>query len=113
MNKELIVRCAGQFIPQSVDDFVGDNVVSRQSGDLTGARLVARQIEKAVRMANANGQSPLKFQFNGKPGMGKSALVQYLQHLTGCAYPTRVIRSWSLWAVVSSNKQTGFAGKTM
>ena len=25
----------------------------------------------------------------------------------------RVIRSWSLWAVVSSDKQTGFAGKTM
>jgi replication-associated recombination protein RarA len=84
MNKELIARCAGQFIPKSVDDFVGDNVVSRQSGDLTGARLVARQIEKAVRMANANDQSPLKFLFNGKPGLGKSALVQYLQHLTGC-----------------------------
>ena len=84
MNKELIARCAGQFIPKSVEDFVGDNVVSRQSGDLTGARLVARQIEKAVRMANANDRCPLKFLFNGKPGLGKSALVQYLQHLTGC-----------------------------
>ncbi|HWY32317.1 MAG TPA: AAA family ATPase [Candidatus Acidoferrum sp.] len=81
---ELIARCAGQFIPKSADDFVGENIVSRQSGDQTGARLVARQIEKAVRLANQNGQSPLKFLFNGKPGLGKSALVQYLQHLTGC-----------------------------
>ncbi len=81
---ELIARCAGQFIPKSVDDFVGDNVVSRQSGDQTGARLVAQQIARAVRLANQNGQTPLKFLFNGKPGLGKSALVQYLQHLTGC-----------------------------
>jgi len=81
---ELIARCAGQFIPKSADDFVGDNIVARQSGDQTGARLVAQQVAKAVRMANANGQTPLKFLFNGKPGLGKSALVQYLQHLTGC-----------------------------
>ena len=81
---ELIARCAGQFIPKSADDFVGENIVSRQSGDQTGARLVARQIEKAVRLANQNGMSPQKFLFNGKPGLGKSALVQYLQHLTGC-----------------------------
>lgn len=81
---ELIARCSGQFTPKSVDDFVGDNIVSRQSGDQTGARLVAQQIAKAVKLANANGQTPLKFLFNGKPGLGKSALVQYLQHLTGC-----------------------------
>jgi replication-associated recombination protein RarA len=81
---ELIARCSGQFTPKSLDDFIGDNVVSRQSGDQTGARLVAQQIEKAVRLANQHGQTPLKFLFNGKPGLGKSALVQYLQHLTGC-----------------------------
>lgn len=81
---ELIARCAGQFIPKSADDFIGNNFITRPTGDQTGARLVARQIEKAVRMANQNGQSPLKFLFNGMPGLGKSALVQYLQHLTGC-----------------------------
>ena len=81
---ELISRCSGSFIPTSADDFIGDNVISRQSGDQTGARLVARQIEKAVRMADKNGRAPLKFLLNGKPGLGKSALVLYLQHLTGC-----------------------------
>jgi len=81
---ELIARCAGQFMPKSVDDFVGDNIVSRQAGDQTGARLVAQQIAKAVKLANLNGQTPLKFLFNGKPGLGKSALVQYLHYLTGC-----------------------------
>jgi hypothetical protein len=82
--KELIAQCSGTFIPQTVDDFIGDNIVTRTSGDQTGARLVGRQIEKAVRMANQNDKSPLKFLFNGNPGLGKSALVLYLQHLTGC-----------------------------
>jgi DNA polymerase III delta prime subunit len=81
---ELIARCAGQFIPQSADDFIGENIVSRQAGDQTGARLVAQQLARAVRLANQNGRTPLKFLFNGKPGLGKSALVQYLLHLLGC-----------------------------
>jgi replication-associated recombination protein RarA len=81
---ELIARCSGSFIPKSVDDFIGNNVVSRTSGDQTGARLVAVQIEKAVRLANQYGRTPLKFLLNGNPGLGKSALVQYLQTLTGC-----------------------------
>jgi replication-associated recombination protein RarA len=81
---ELIARCAGLFTPKSADDFVGNNIVARQSGDQTGARLVAQQIAKAVNLANQNDRTPLKFLFNGKPGLGKSALVQYLQHLTGC-----------------------------
>ena len=80
---ELIARCAETFVPQSADDFIGNNVIERQSGDQTGAHLVARQIEKAVRLANKNGRTPLKFLFNGKPGLGKSALVKYLQVLTG------------------------------
>ena len=81
---ELIARCAGRFIPKTVDDFVGDNIVTRQSGDQTGARLVAQQIAKAVKLANQNEQTPLKFLLNGNPGLGKSALVLYLQHLIGC-----------------------------
>ena len=79
---ELLARCAGTFTPKSVDDFIGNNIIERQSGDQTGARLVALQIEKAVRLADKHGQTPLKFLFNGKPGLGKSALVQYLQTLT-------------------------------
>ena len=62
---ELLARCAGTFTPKSVDDFIGNNIIERQSGDQTGARLVALQIEKAVRLADKHGQTPLKFLFNG------------------------------------------------
>ena len=78
---ELIARCSGSFQPKSADDFIGNNIIERQAGDQTGARLVALQIEKAVRLADKNGQTPLKFLFNGNPGLGKSALVLYLQTL--------------------------------
>jgi replication-associated recombination protein RarA len=78
---ELISRNAGTFVPQSADDFIGKNIIERNSGDLTGAHLAALQIEKAVRLAEQNGRTPLKFLFNGKPGTGKSDLVKYLCHL--------------------------------
>jgi replication-associated recombination protein RarA len=78
---ELITRCAGSFIPRSAADFIGNNIIERQSGDQTGARLVAQQIEKAVRLSEKNGRTPLKFLFNGKPGIGKSELVKFLSHL--------------------------------
>jgi replication-associated recombination protein RarA len=81
---ELIARCSGSFTPRSADDFIGGNIIERQSGDLTGARLVAKQIEKAVQLSERNGRTPLKFLFNGKPGIGKSELVKYLQHLLKC-----------------------------
>ena len=81
---ELLARCSGTFIPKSIDDFIGENIVSRQSGDQTGARLVARHIEKAVRLANQHDRMPMKFLINGSPGLGKSALVAYFQHLIGC-----------------------------
>jgi replication-associated recombination protein RarA len=81
---ELIVRNAGTFQPKSIGDFIGKNVIERQSGDMTGAYLVAVQLEKAVRLSNQNGRTPLKFLFNGHPGIGKSDLVKFLQHLLGC-----------------------------
>jgi replication-associated recombination protein RarA len=82
--QELIARCAGTFTHTTLDDFIGENVISRQSGDRTGARLVAGQIQKAVNLANQHGRTPLKFLFNGNPGVGKSALVQFLQTLIKC-----------------------------
>ena len=33
---------------------------------------------------NATGHSPLKYLLNGRPGLGKSALAAFLQHLLGC-----------------------------
>lgn len=84
MSNELIARCAGQFLPQCADDFIGDNVMERQAGNLTGARAIALHIEKMVRVSQKNQRSPIKVLFNGKPGLGKSLLAQYLQHLAGC-----------------------------
>jgi DNA polymerase III delta prime subunit len=84
MNEELITRCAGKFIPKSADDFIGDNVLERQSGILTGARAIALHVEKMVRLSKANGQAPIKVLLNGKPGLGKSLIAQYLQQLVGC-----------------------------
>lgn len=81
---ELIARCSGSFIPKSENDFIGENIIERTLGDQTGAKLVAKQIEKALRLANQHGQSPLKFLFNGRPGLGKSDLVKFLGHIAGC-----------------------------
>lgn len=82
---ELIARASGQFTPKSSNDFIGENIIQRASGtDRTGAARVARSVERGVTLADKNGQSPLKYLFNGPPGVGKSSLVQYLQYLTGC-----------------------------
>ena len=81
---ELAARCAGQFIPKSADDFIGDNIVQRVGGTRTGARTVALHLEKMVRLARKDGNAPIKVLFNGDPGIGKSNLVLYLQHLIGC-----------------------------
>jgi len=59
------LRCSGSH-PTSADDFIGDNVISRQSGDQT-APPRRRQIEKAVRMADKNGRAPLKFLSTASP----------------------------------------------
>jgi len=81
---ELLVRNAGHFIPQSADDFIGNNIIERQSGTLTGARQIALHLEKIVRLARKNGNAPIKLLFNGVPGVGKSELAKYVQFLTGC-----------------------------
>jgi DNA polymerase III delta prime subunit len=81
---ELITRCAGQFIPRCADDFIGDNVIERQSGNLTGARAITLHVEKMVRVSQKNERSPIKVLLNGKPGLGKSLIALYLQHLIGC-----------------------------
>jgi len=81
---ELLARNAGQFTPKTADDFIGDNIIERQSGTLTGARQIARHMDKLVRLAKQNGSTPVKLLFNGKPGTGKSELAKYVQFLTGC-----------------------------
>ncbi len=81
---ELIARCAGQFIPKCADDFIGDNVIEMRNGNLTGARAIALHIEKMVRVSKKNGKTPVKVLLNGKPGLGKSLIAQYLQYLVGC-----------------------------
>jgi replication-associated recombination protein RarA len=59
------------YIPQCADDFIGST------------REFALLLERAVKRANAHGRTPLKFLINGRPGIGKSELVRYLQHLLG------------------------------
>lgn len=78
--KELLSRCTGNFIPTSLDDFVGDHANERGSG----ARCIARKIEQIVRHAKANDCDPLKILLNGRPGLGKTALSLYFQRLIGC-----------------------------
>jgi len=80
---ELVARCAGTFVPTSADDFIGDNIIERPSGSLTGARAIALHIAKMVRLSQRNGRAPIKLLLNGKPGLGKSLLARYLQHLAG------------------------------
>lgn len=77
---ELTQRANGSFTPRSVADFIGTD--STKTG--IGARLAAEEITRAVTLAKQCGHAPLKFLFNGAPGVGKSALVRYLQHLVGC-----------------------------
>jgi len=82
---ELLARCNGSFVPRCLDDFIGRQIIERQSGDTwIGARLIAELLVQGVQLANANQHSPLKYLLNGRPGLGKSALVAYLQHLLGC-----------------------------
>ena len=86
---ELSARCAEEFAPTSAADFVGDNVIERPSATLTGARAVALHLEKAVRVSKRNRRAPIKLLLNGRPGLGKSFLARYLQHLVGS-------ESWSI-----------------
>jgi len=82
---ELLARCDGSFIPRKLDDFIGRQIIERQNGETwVGARLIAELLSQGVQLANANQRSPLKYLFNGRPGLGKSALVAYLQQLLGC-----------------------------
>lgn len=77
---ELIARCDGTFIPTAVSDFVG--ITNTKEG--TGAQLAARHIERAIALARQRGNTNLKFLLNGKPGLGKSMLVNFALHLLGC-----------------------------
>jgi DNA polymerase III delta prime subunit len=61
-----------QYVPKSPADFIGP------------AAGVATLLSKAVVHARSGGNDPLKFLFNGPPGVGKSELVRYLQCLLGC-----------------------------
>ena len=82
---ELLSRCDGSFVPRRLDDFIGRQIIERQSGDTwVGARLIAELLAQAVQLANLSQRSPLKYLLNGQPGLGKSALVAYLQQLLGC-----------------------------
>jgi replication-associated recombination protein RarA len=82
---ELLTRCDGSFVPQQLDDFIGRQIIERQSGDTwVGARLIAELLAQGVQLANTNQRSPLKYLINGRPGLGKSALVAYLQNLLNC-----------------------------
>lgn len=82
---ELLARCDGSFIPRTREDFIGRKIVERQSGETwIGARLIAELLAQGVQLASDNQRSPLKYLFNGRPGLGKSALVAYLQQLLSC-----------------------------
>lgn len=82
---EILARCAGTFKPKSAADFIGKNIIERANGVVrTGAHLIALHIERAAALAKSNGNAPMKFLYAGEPGIGKSELVKYLQHLTGC-----------------------------
>lgn len=68
---EISRRLSRDFIPSCADDLIGD------------ARTTALMLEKAVRLAKANGNSPLCYLFAGDPGLGKSALGAYFMRLLG------------------------------
>jgi replication-associated recombination protein RarA len=63
-----------------VDDFIGSTANKHGSG----ARVVALHIERAVMLAKAAGNSPLKYLLNGRPGLGKTALTKFATGLLGC-----------------------------
>lgn len=77
---ELISRCSGSFIPRDASDFVG----AGNTKEGVGAHLAAKHLEQSVRLAIEHGNQPLKWLMNGKPGLGKSALVAYALRLLKC-----------------------------
>lgn len=77
---ELFDRCAESFQPTSLDDFIGDIVTEKGAG----AHATAGQIQRALALATRNGRKSQKFLFPGEPGVGKSMLVKFIQHITGC-----------------------------
>ena len=82
---ELLARCNGSFVPRRLYDFIGRQIIERQSGDTwIGARLIAELLAQGVQLANGSQRSPLKYLLNGRPGLGKSALVAYLQQRLDC-----------------------------
>jgi len=67
-----------KFIPQAVADFVGH-------GDF-GAATAARSIEALVAQSRANHNASMAFLFNGRPGIGKSALAHwFIYDVLGCS----------------------------
>lgn len=70
---EVTRRLARDFVPASPDDLVGP------------ARELAIHIQKLVRLAKENNNAPLKLFLPGNPGLGKSLLAAYVQHLLGCS----------------------------
>lgn len=61
------------YVPKSADDFIGPS------------RNVALILQNLVAM-NRESRAPFRVLLNGPPGIGKSALARYLQHLLG-AHP--------------------------
>ncbi|MEY2411292.1 MAG: polymerase delta subunit [Verrucomicrobiota bacterium] len=58
---------SNNYVPESPNDFIGDT------------RTVAEQLARNVADAFATGCPPLRYVINGKPGIGKSALLRWLQ----------------------------------
>ena len=58
------------YVPQSADDFIGPS------------RRVAHTLENLA-AANRASRAAFRVLLNGPPGIGKSALARYLQHLLG------------------------------
>jgi replication-associated recombination protein RarA len=78
--QELTMRTSGKFLATSALDFVGSEADSKGSG----ARAIATHLDRIVKQAKAANNSAIKLLFNGPPGVGKTALALYLQHLLGC-----------------------------
>lgn len=77
---ELFDRCAESFTPKSVDDFIGRLATERGAG----AHATALQIQNIIALAERHGRRSQKFLLPGEPGVGKSLMVKFMQHLTGC-----------------------------
>ncbi len=78
---ELFARCAESFIPTRLEDFIGRQITDKGSG----AHAVATQIQRSLALADAHGRQAQKYLFPGEPGVGKSLMVKWIQHLTGCS----------------------------